>query len=91
MFKKGDVCYILQSNCNVIQAKVLNKQGKFYIIQLVGTDGAIRLSEHRLFITAAEAAQSEKKTEEFINKNPMQLTIPDVFAGRRTNRNPHQS
>lgn len=48
-FARGDVCYILENNMNVRAAKVINKQGKFYTIQLVGSCGAIRLSESRLF------------------------------------------
>ena len=42
-FVRGDTCYILENNMNVRAAKVINRQGKFYIIQLVGSCGAIRL------------------------------------------------
>lgn len=38
-FVRGDTCYILENNMNVRAAKVINRQGKFYIIQLVGSCG----------------------------------------------------
>ena len=50
-FKAGDICYILESNRRVRQAKVAGKSGEFYTIQLVGSCGAIRLKESRLFGT----------------------------------------
>ena len=49
VFVRGDACYILENNMNVRAAKVINKQGRFYIIQLVGSCGAIRLPERLLF------------------------------------------
>ena len=59
-FVRGDTCYILENNMNVRAAKVINRQGKFYIIQLVGSCGAIRLSENRLFETEQDAENSKK-------------------------------
>ena len=59
-FVRGDTCYILENNMNVRVAKVINRQGKFYIIQLVGSCGAIRLSENRLFETEEDAENSKK-------------------------------
>lgn len=59
-FVRGDTCYILENNMNVRAAKVINRQGKFYIIQLVGSCGAIRLSENRLFETEEDAENSKK-------------------------------
>lgn len=59
-FARGDTCYILENNMNVRAAKVINRQGKFYIIQLVGSCGAIRLSENRLFETEEDAENSKK-------------------------------
>ena len=47
-FVRGDTCYILENNMNVRAAKVINKQGRFYVIQLVGSCGAIKLPESRL-------------------------------------------
>lgn len=45
---------------NARAAKVINKQGNFYVIQLVGSCGAIRLKENRLFKTEEEAMASRK-------------------------------
>ena len=59
-FVRRDTCYILENNMNVRAAKVINRQGKFYIIQLVGSCGAIRLSENRLFETEEDAENSKK-------------------------------
>ena len=59
-FVRGDTCYILENNMNVRAAKVISRQGKFYIIQLVGSCGAIRLSESRLFETEEDAENSKK-------------------------------
>ena len=86
-FSRGDTCYILENNRNVRAAKVISRQGSFVTIQLVGSCGAIRLKESRLFRSETEAEASRKTTntrtegcdDEFI----------DVFAGRRTNRSPH--
>jgi hypothetical protein len=91
MFKRGDICYILESNSNIIQAKIVNKQGKFYIVQLIGSCGAIRLSEHRLFATELEAAQSvmSGRAQPSGSDSVENPVIPDVFAGRRVNRSPY--
>lgn len=59
-FVRGDTCFILENNMNVRAAKVISKQGKFYIIQLVGSCGAIRLSESRLFASEEETENSKK-------------------------------
>lgn len=60
MFSRGDTCYILENNTRVRPAKIINKIGKIYTIQMVGSCGAIRLSEHRLFKTEKEALDSKK-------------------------------
>ncbi len=60
MFKRGDICYILESNHKVTQAKVVNRQGEIYTLQLIGSCGARRMQENRLFT-------SEKKAEQSIN------------------------
>ena len=89
-FIRGDTCYILENNMNVRAAKVISKQGKFYIIQLVGSCGAIRLSESRLFETEEEAESSKKinqKIEEVKKTN--NYGFIDVFEGRRTGKSPH--
>ena len=89
-FFRGDICYILENNMNVRAAKVINKQGRFYIIQLVGSCGAIRLAESRLFTTKEDAENSRKinqKIEE--TKKLNEYGFIDVFEGRRTGKSPH--
>ena len=89
-FVRGDACYILENNMNVRAAKVINKQGRFYVIQLVGSCGAIRLSESRLFASEEEAENSKKinqKIEE--TKKANDYGFIDVFEGRRTGKSPH--
>ena len=90
-FKAGDICYILESNRRVRKAKVAGKSGEFYTIQLVGSCGAIRLKESRLFETEEDAKKSIQgyapKIDEKETKKRYEYV--DVFEGRRTNRNPH--
>lgn len=89
-FVRGDTCYILENNMNVRAAKVINKQGRFYIIQLVGSCGAIRLTESRLFETE-EAAENSKKINQKIkeSKKSNDYGFIDVFEGCRTGKSPH--
>lgn len=89
-FVRGDTCYILENNMNVRAAKVINKQGRFYVIQLVGSCGTIRLPESRLFETEKAAENSKKmsqKIEESRKSNDYGFI--DVFEGRRTGKSPH--
>lgn len=90
VFVRGDACYILENNMNVRAAKVINKQGRFYVIQLVGSCGAIRLPESRLFKTE-EAAENSKKMNRKIEetKKANGYGFIDVFEGRRTGKSPH--
>lgn len=90
VFVRGDACYILENNMNVRAAKVINKQGRFYVIQLVGSCGAIRLPESRLFKTE-EAAENSKKMNRKIeeSKKANDYGFIDVFEGRRTGKSPH--
>lgn len=93
MFTRGDVCYILENNMNVVQVKVVSKSGRFYIIQKIGSCGAIKLSEKRLFATAEEAEDSKLTSAADVNpqvsEKPGQHEIPDVYGKNRVNRNPH--
>lgn len=89
-FARGDTCYILENNMNVRAAKVINKQGRFYTIQLVGSCGAIRLPESRLFASEEDAENSKKinqKIEEAKKINDYGFI--DVFEGRRSGKSPH--
>ena len=88
-FVRGDTCYILENNMNVRAAKVINRQGRFYIIQLVGSCGAIRLSESRLFLTEEEAENSKKINQKIEESKKNDYGFIDVFEGRRTGKSPH--
>ncbi|WP_122643356.1 hypothetical protein [Luxibacter massiliensis] len=59
-FRRGDACYILGDNDKAVKAKIVNKQGKVYIVQLFGVCGAIKLPEEKLFSTPQEAEASRK-------------------------------
>ena len=88
-FVRGDTCYILENNMNVRAAKVINRQGRFYIIQLVGSCGAIRLPESRLFLTEEEAENSKKINQKIEESKKNNYGFIDVFEGRRTGKSPH--
>lgn len=59
-FKRGDTCYIMEDNPHPTQVKVVSKQGTTYIVQLIGSCGAMKLPEDRLFSTSEEAEASRK-------------------------------
>lgn len=89
-FVRGDTCYILENNMNVRAAKVISRRSNYYVIQLVGSCGAIRLPESRLFKTEEDAEDSKKinqKIEETRKEN--NYGFIDVFEGRRTGKSPH--
>lgn len=88
-FVRGDTCYILENNMNVRAAKVINRQGRFYIIQLVGSCGAIRLPESRLFLTEEEAENSKKINQKIEESKKNDYGFIDVFEGCRTGKSPH--
>ena len=89
-FARGDVCYILENNMNVRAAKVINKQGRFYTIQLVGSCGAIRLPESRLFASEGDAKNSKKLNQKIeSSKIENDYGFIDVFEGRRSGKSPH--
>ena len=62
MFQRGDVVYILENNLSVKQAKVMNRQGDLYTIQLIGSCVAFRVSESRLFESEDAAIKSKDDT-----------------------------
>ena len=88
-FVRGDTCYILENNMNVRAAKVINRQGRFYIIQLVGSCGAIRLPESRLFLTEEEAENSKKINQKIEESKKNEYGFIEVFEGCRTDKSPH--
>ncbi len=87
-FKRGDTCFILENNEWVVQAKIMSKQDSSYFVQLVGSCGALKLPESRLFKTAAEAEAGKKTSGAIVH---VQLSdtkpsdfpkIPDAFDGK---------
>lgn len=88
-FVRGENCYIVENNKFVRPAKVVSKQGKFYTIQLLGSCGAIRLSESRLFKTKEEAEDGVKALRRDKIESEDLIMIPDVFEGRRVRSNPY--
>ena len=48
MYNKDDVIYILENNTTIRKGKIARKQGENYIIQLIGSCGALTLPEDQL-------------------------------------------
>lgn len=89
MYKTGDVCYILENNMYPKQAKICAKQGEFYVIQLVGSCGAIRLRESRIFKTEQDALDSIKNNKQLKDNPGDEYGYVDVFYGQRKGKPPH--
>ena len=77
-FKRGDTCFILEDNSQAVQVKVVSKQGKTYIVQLIGSCGALKLPEERLFETAEKAMASKKTSRAMVSP---QLSDSDTNPG----------
>ena len=58
MYNKDDIVYILENDQVVRKAKVA-----LYIVQLIGSCGAIHLPESRLFESAEAAEENRQKTK----------------------------
>ena len=67
MYNKDDVIYILENNTTIRKGKIARKQGDNYIIQLIGSCGALTMPEDQLF-ESEEAA--EKSQNDFISVKP---------------------
>lgn len=59
-YKRGDTCFIMQDNPEATQVKIVGKQDSTYLVQLIGSCGAFKLSEDKLFSTKEEAEASVK-------------------------------
>ena len=59
-YKRGDTCFIMNDSPEATQVKVVGKQGDTYLVQLIGSCGALKLSENELFSTKEEAEESVK-------------------------------
>ncbi len=94
-FKRGDTCFILEDNSDVVQVKVVSKQDKTYIVQLIGACGALKLPESRLFETK-DAAKASKKTSTAMVSPQLsglhrrtslpEINIPDRVEGSRNKK-----
>ena len=85
MFERGNKCFIVENNRTVKAAKVIGRQGEFYTIQTVGSCGAIRLKESRLFMTEEEANNHINGKRIIIDDkgNNDDIGFIDVFEGKR--------
>lgn len=54
-YKRGQKAYIIKNNVAVVAVTIKSYRGGFYIVQISGSPGAIRLRESRLFASAEEA------------------------------------
>mgnify|MGYP000855784562 FL=1 len=63
MYNKDDIVYILENDQVVRKAKVAGRQDDLYIVQLIGSCGAIYLPESRLFESAEAAEENRQKTK----------------------------
>lgn len=91
MFKRGEICYIIENNRTIKATKIIGKQGDFYTVQIVGSCGAIRLKESRLFKTEDEAKNhiNGKRIIENDKGNNDDIGFIDVFEGKRFKKNPY--
>ncbi len=70
--KVGDTAYIVESNRNVREVKVIRSSGGMFLIKFSDTGGGIQVKSHRLFSTKEEAEQSirGKQPEKKRIRNP---------------------
>lgn len=61
MFKIGENAFIIENNRNVTEVTIKNKTREFYTVQIIGSSGAFRLRESRLYKTEFEAKAALKK------------------------------
>ena len=76
MYNKDDVIYILENNTTIRKGKIARKQGDNYIIQLIGSCGALTMPEDQLF-ESEEAA--EKSRQQDTNKMTDRFFLPAIF------------
>jgi len=71
MYNKDDIVYILENDQVVRKAKVAGRQDDLYIVQLIGSCGAIHLPESRLFESAEKTKlNSANVRNDFISNRP---------------------
>lgn len=81
MYNKDDVVYILENNTKIRKAKIARRQGSNYIIQLIGSCGALTLPEDQLFESeeAAEKSKQQIKLNSANVQNDFLSVTPDPF------------
>lgn len=82
MYNKDDVIYILENNTTIRKGKIARKQGDDnYIIQLIGSCGALTMPEDQLFESeeAAEKSRQQIKLNSADVQNDFISVKPDPF------------
>ena len=74
MYNKDDVIYILENNTTIRKGKIARKQGDNYIIQLIGSCGALTMPEE-----AAEKSRQQIKLNSADVQNDFISVKPDPF------------
>lgn len=59
-YVRGDSCYILDEENNIILAKVVGRKGEGYLLERMGACGAITRTEKEMFLTEEEADRNKK-------------------------------
>ena len=77
MYNKDDVIYILENNTTIRKGKIARKQGDNYIIQLIGSCGALTLPEDQLFESEEAAEKSRQQIADV--QNDFISVKPDPF------------
>ena len=77
-YKRGDICFIMNDNPEATQVKVVGKQGSTYLVQLIGSCGALKLSEDKLFATKEEAESSVKAPSVDVKVQLSDIPTPDT-------------
>lgn len=67
IFRRGDICYILQNN-QPVKVRIVMRQEHLYTVQPVGACGAIQVTKQQLFLTPQDALASRKGTASAIVK-----------------------
>lgn len=60
-YNPSDTAFLVESNRNIREVKILKVGGGFYTIRFTDSGGGIKVKEHRLFTTKEDAEASLKK------------------------------
>ena len=78
MYNKDDVIYILENNTTIRKGKIARKQGDNYIIQLIGSCGALTMPEDQLF----ESEEAAEKSRQQIKLNSANVQNDFISVNR---------